>query len=563
MNRQPIRVMAPEMALKIAAGEVVERPASAVKELVDNALDAGARRIHIELREGGLKLIRVTDDGIGLRADELSLAFQSHATSKISTWDDLDSLNTLGFRGEALPSIAAVSRVELQSRIEGEDLGARITLEFGKIAYQEQAGCRTGTRVSVMDLFSNVPARRKFVRSLRAETGRVNAVVCEYALARPDVAFLLTVDDRESFSSPGTGSLADAFAGVYGASVLANMHALSGRQHDVGVDGLISAPSMSRATRSSIHLSVNGRPVANRSLVFALEEAYSGFLMTGRHPIAVAHLTVDADEVDPNIHPSKNEVRFAREREVHGALHRCAMNTLFDLRLRESETNRSESFLESGPPESVPLALEPDSPEPTTAQPSLMPELPVMRVFGQTNSAFIIAEGPTGLYMIDQHAAHERILFDRFDSASEARQPLSQPLLDPIPVDLEPDQMAALEENRSLLDGLGLVLEPFGNSACLVRAIPAAAGRESPSEMATEVLDELKGVPEPSAARERALAAMACKAAVKAGQVLTVEEMRDLVMQLERTARPNTCPHGRPTMIHVSHTQLEREFGRR
>lgn len=560
--RRPIRPLPPDLALKIAAGEVVERPASAVKELLDNAIDAGATDIRIEIREAGLKLIRVVDNGCGIPRDEVAIAFTSHATSKIADLDDLEHIGTLGFRGEALPSIAAVSHVVVQTRDESETVGTRFEIEHGQERYRGACSSPQGTRIDVSDLFSNVPARRKFVRSQRAEAGQIQRVVTQYALAQPGIRFTFAVDGRVTFSSPGTGTLTDTIAAVHGTSVLPSLWPVSMEDGGIRVDGLIGKPGLTRSNRSSVEIFVNGRPVANRSLVFALEEAYSGYLMVGRHPLAVVHLTVPPGDVDVNIHPSKHEVRFAREREVHGILHRAVSNALLELRLQarglDSEITAAPEVTESV--EQQTLLPQQGLGEETVP---LMETLPALRVFGQTNATFIVAEGPQGIYMIDQHAAHERILFDRFEEQLDGGSTVTQPLLEPASLDLTPEQMLVLDENREMLERVGFVLEPFGENACLIRAIPSLAVKSGPVEVVDEVLRELQNLPEPSAARERALAAMACKAAVKAGQTLEVREMREIVMQLERTRRPSTCPHGRPTMVHLSHTQLEREFGRR
>ncbi len=561
-GRRPIRLLPPDLALKIAAGEVVERPASAVKELLDNAIDAGATEIRIEIREAGLKLIRVADNGCGIVGDEMRLAFTSHATSKIEAMDDLEHLATLGFRGEALPSIAAVSRVEVQTRTVDETVGTGIAIEHGETVHEGPISAPIGTRIAVTDLFANVPARRKFVRSERAEAGRIARVVMQYALAQPTRRFTLSIDGRATFDSPGTGNLLDVIAAVYGATMLPMLFLVESEQAGIRISGAISKPALARSNRAGIDLFVNGRPVANRSLVFAIDEAYSGFLMGGKHPLAALHIDLPPGDVDVNVHPSKSEVRFAREREVHGVLHRAVANALLELRLQARGIEREDVDGTPGLPEvASQRTLLPE--EPVEEAESLLPPVPALRVFGQTNATFIIAEGPQGLYMIDQHAAHERILFDRLDDEMDTASLPSQPLLEPASLELTPEQMLSLEENQELLNRAGFELEPFGDGACLIRAVPALAGGHGPGEVVSEVLTELQNIPEPAAARERALAALACKAAVKAGQTLDVREMREIVMQLERTTRPSTCPHGRPTMIHLSHSQLEREFGRR
>jgi DNA mismatch repair protein MutL len=565
-ERRPIRIMPLDLALKIAAGEVVERPASAVKELLDNSIDAGASQISVEVRDAGLKMIRVTDDGEGIAAEDLALAFSSHATSKILKLDDLEHLATLGFRGEALPSIAAVARVDVQTKTKDAAHGTRFAVEYGEARESGTCAAPDGLRITVADLFGNVPARRKFVRSLRAEGGQIQSILMQYALSQPGIRFTLSIDGRVTFRSPGTGVLADAVGAVFGPEVLVDMIPVQSEERGIGVSGLCSKPAVTKANRNGLSVFVNGRTVQNRSLLFALEEAYSGFLMQGRHPVAAIHLTVPPEDVDANIHPAKSEVRFARDREVHGALYRAVASALLEMRLGTSgrdEPLATDAFdaLDSGvQPDLLPRI---DAHEAPPEPQELLPGLPALRVFGQSNSTFIIAEGPAGLYMIDQHAAHERVLYDLLDEQMSGGTVQSQSMLEPVSVSLTPEQMLALDENRQLLAGAGFALEPFGTDACLVRAIPALAGKGGPAELVYEVLNELQTAPEPDSARERALAAMACKAAVKAGATLDVQEMRELVAQLERTLRPATCPHGRPTMIHLSHTQLEREFGRR
>jgi DNA mismatch repair protein MutL len=564
-DRHHIRVMPPDLALKIAAGEVIERPASAVRELVDNAVDADATRIGVEIREGGLKLISVVDDGHGIAADDLSLAFESHATSKIDSLDDLQSLESLGFRGEALPSIAAIARVEIRTCTESDDVGSQMTCTFGDSGERTPCATPRGTRVTVHDLFGNVPARREFVRSLRAEAAQITSVVTRAALAHPAIRFSLTIDDRLGFASPGTGRLDDVVAEVFGTATLQSMIPVSSEDRGIGVSGLVSTPAISRANRSSIMLFVNGRSIANRSMIFALEEAYSGYLMHGRHPLAVVHLWIAPHEVDSNVHPAKTEVRFIRDREVHGVLHRAVATGLLENRMAERTGLHAMVPAEDRPGEPEQGSLVDIEARPAAEQ-AVVPEIrtmPVLRVFGQANSTFIIAEGPSGLYMIDQHAAHERVLFDLFDAEMESGEVTAQPLLEPASVGITPGQMTALERNADFLRTAGFELEPFGTDSCLVRAIPAMTRAATPAELVDEVLSELENMVDPRAARERALAAMACKAAVKAGATLEFSEMRELVAQLERTARPATCPHGRPTMIHLSHSQMEREFGRR
>lgn len=558
-----IRLMPESLILKIAAGEIVDRPASAVKELIDNAVDAGADTVRVDVRDGGMKSLTVTDNGWGIARDDLPLAFASHATSKVRNLEDLAHLTTLGFRGEALASIAAVSRVEIQTRAQDDNVGSTLSIEYGRIVRESAAAAPAGTRISVLDLFSNVPARKKFVRSVRAEGGQIASVVWQYALARPSVHFVLSMDGRDVFESTGTGRLLDALAAVYGTTVAEQSIPVEAEKDGLRVEALISLPQLSRPNRSAIHIAVNGRPVNSRSVPFVLDEAYSGYLMVGRHPLAVLNLALPPAEVDPNIHPSKLEVRVTRDREINSLVFHAVSGALMDARPGATESMLLPAEVDLPNVGASPLPLGIESKADDGASPDLISETPALRVFGQSNRTFIVAEGPNGIYMIDQHAAHERILFDRLDAALDAHNVPVQPLLEPLSIPVSPGQMQSLEENGPLLASIGLALEPFGTDTCLLRSVPAISAGASPSELVGEVLSELETLPRADSARERALAAMACKAAVKAGMTLDLQEMREIVMQLERTPRPSTCPHGRPTMIHLSHMQLEREFGRR
>lgn len=558
-----IRAMPEELILKIAAGEVVDRPASAVKELIDNALDAGADLVRIEVREGGLKSIIVTDNGCGISRDDLPLAFTSHATSKVQDLHDLSRLTTLGFRGEALASIAAVSRIEVQTRAHDESVGSKLSIDYGATIHTSAASSPAGTRIAILDLFSNVPVRKKFVRSLRAEGGQIATVVWQYALARPSIHFIFSMDGRVAFEAPGSGRLSDALAAVYGTRVVEQAIPVEAQKDGLSIEAMVTRPQLSRPNRSAIHVAINGRPVHSRTLPFVLDEAYSGYLMAGRHPLAAVNLVIPPDEVDPNVHPSKIEIRVTRDREMNSLVYHAVSQALMDARPAAPEPALPSVTVDVPGTGVAPLPLRVEPHEAGGAPAALVPDTSALRVFGQSNRTFIIAEGPNGIYMIDQHAAHERILFDRLDAAIDERDVAVQPLLEPLPVPLSPGQMQALEENGALLASMGLALEPFGNDSCLVRSVPAISSGASPGELVLEVLTQLETLPRSDSARERALAAMACKAAVKSGMMLDLQEMREIVMQLERTPRPATCPHGRPTMIHLSHMQMEREFGRR
>jgi DNA mismatch repair protein MutL len=571
MSGERIREMEPDLVAQIKAGEVIERPASVAKELLENALDAGAGRIRVEIAEGGIQLIRVVDDGEGIGADQIALAFQEHTSSKLHTAGALGRIQTLGFRGEALHAIASVARVEAISGGRGSSVAAAIAFDHGRLVESGPAAPAGGTRMSVLDIFSRVPARRKHLRSARSEAMAVQQVVAQYAVGHSAVAITLVSDGRTVFASPGSGRIRDALGAVYGADLAARVLdvSLSG---DISIDGLISPPDLNRSNRTAVLIFVNGRPIRSAALSFAIEDAYSGQLMVGRHPIAALCIRLDPADLDPNVHPTKLEVRFWNDRQVFAAVRSAVLQSLNDkdavpvpgVELQGfCEESSNGSFALSSPqderpriPEQVSFEVRP----PERARPSLGEVLPVLRVFGQSAQTFIVAEGPAGLYMIDQHAAHERVLFDELARPGER---IVQPLLDPLQLELTSDQWDAFETHQSDLRTLGFDIEAFGDRACMVRTVPVVGQRSVPPEVLADVLDAIHAGGSAADVMHRMLEIVACKAAVKAGQVLSLTEMRELVSRLERTEHPRTCPHGRPTTVHISTERLEREFGRR
>ena len=567
-----IRAMEPDLVAQIKAGEVIERPASVVKELLENALDAGARRIRIEIGEGGTRIIRVVDDGNGIPPGELALAFGEHTTSKLQSTDDLDHVTTLGFRGEALYAISNVARVEAVSGTRDAPEAASVTFDHGVLVDSEPAAPGGGTRMAVFDLFAKVPARRKHLKTPRSESAAVHQIVAQYVVAHPGVSITLVTDGRMTLSSPGTGSMAEAFGSIYGADLVDKMIPV---EYSDGIElrGLISPPSVTRPNRTGILIFVNGRPVRSAALTFAIEDAYSGLLMVGRHPLAAVSISLPPEEVDPNVHPTKLEVRFMADRHVFAAARALTTRGLAaEHRIVEAAAEVMESFpaenqtmLTIPEPERRPYpeGITFESPaEPHQAPPvSFRDSLPSLRVFGQAARTFIVAEGPTGLYMIDQHAAHERILFDTLTENRDGV--LRQPLLEPARVELSPEGWALLEAHPEQVAALGFEVEPFGDRWCLVRTVPIAAGRTVEPEVLVEVVEALCQARAAEDVVHRALTVVACHAAVRAGQALSMSEMRELVSALERTPNPRTCPHGRPTTIHLSTERLEKEFGRR
>ena len=589
-----IRILPAEVAAKIAAGEVVERPASVVKELIENAIDAGATEIRIEVHQGGRRLVRVADNGCGIPAAEVELAFARHSTSKLTDVDDLAHIVTLGFRGEALASIAAVSHLTVLTRVADEPVGSYLRLEGGSLISREGRGCPVGTVVTVENLFYNVPARLKFLRSEATERRHVDRLITRYAMAYPALRFSVTHNGRLTFQSTGSGQLYDVLIKVYGLDVAKQMLPIHGPPasgadsetappgtpgQEPRVSGYVSAPTMNRANRDHITFFINGRWVRDRMLAYAVEQAYHTLLPVGRHPLAVLRVDLDPAEVDVNVHPTKSEVKFLHRDRVFAAVQKAVRRTLVDqspipeMKSRPgqwaaADWERRQTLTAVGR-ERLPTQLALDA-QRTGEFPPLMPapqagdKLPPLRVLGQVARTYIIAEGPAGLYLIDQHAAHERILYEQFMAQQE--QVASQALLEPMALELAPAQAAIMEEQLPVLTRLGFTIEPFGGSTYLVRAVPAVLVGADLRQALIGIVDELAEGRMPPLAREcekRVIASVCKQAAVKAGQVLSDEELRELVRQLEATAMPRTCPHGRPTMIHLSQAQLEREFGRR
>jgi DNA mismatch repair protein MutL len=699
----PIRQLEPDVAAKIAAGEVVERPASVVKELIENSIDAGATQIRVDLMNGGLQLIRVTDNGTGIPSDELQLALSRHATSKVARIDDLEHIRSLGFRGEALASIAAVAEVTFLSHHRGAAQGAQVSATNGQISEVTTAASPDGSTVTVRNLFSAVPARLKFLKSRHTEVSHSHHLLEQYALAYPEIRFSVFSDGRQIFSTPGDGQLPSVLLEIYGLQIVEQMvpiSSLDGKDEDAErpvVSGFTSLPTCYKSTRQHMSFFVNRRWVLSRMLSYAVEEAYHSLLMAGRHPLAVINITLDPTQIDVNVHPAKTEIRFLRERRVYAAVQRAVRQAILqeahmpgwgnDSAAIQSEIHRASTSKERLPSESIELDLDieeedvgtqfnvsSNGDEPTTyprdnpwvtvteeetgtkppllsrlwqshvhgndeqthdtldtvsanrtptdmapasrtyasrtpargvptfqdvdsldkdvvdmpsppetvplagtmgaasnipnesTMPAKLSRLPRLRVVGQLSQSYIVTEGPDGMYLIDQHAAHERILLEKMVAALQTRTPLSQLLLTPIKLALAPDELEAIEERLQQLEQIGFTLEILEDNSLQIRAVPNVLVKEMNARSLHDLLIELTVTEQPGHSEtweEHALANVACKAAIKANYFLTVSEMREMIEQLERTNAPYSCCHGRPTMVHFSLSALEREFGRR
>jgi len=573
-----IHLLPPEVASQIAAGEVVERPASVVKELLENALDAGASHIRIAVEQAGRRLVEVADDGHGILESELSLAVERHATSKLVNAEDLFRIVTLGFRGEALASIGSVARMTITSRTSHADHAARLRIEGGATGKLEKVGAPAGTVVRVEDLFYNVPARLKFMKSDLTERRQIDTLVTRYALAYPNVRFHLSQDGRNSLQTSGNGDRREVLAALYGVEVARQMLEVLADDGDIRLRGFISPTSLTRSNRREITFYVNGRPVLDGSLSAALLQAYRTLLMVGRYPMASLFLELPAEAVDVNVHPTKAEVRFRNPDQIFASVQRGVRRALLAHTPVPGLENRNN--WQTGAPSGrtfeftwqPPSANTEDKTSFTTASEesfapaSRLPGTPttLLRLVGQIAAAYLVAEGPDGLYLIDQHAAHERVLFEKW-LAQRATSIPGQALLQPTTLELPPASARLLSEQLPTLARLGFQVEAFGPATFLVRSIPVLLSGLDPGAALRVLVEDFEEDETPLQAEvEARLIARICKrAAVKAGRVLSSDEQRALLNDLEACQSPRTCPHGRPTMIHLSVDLLERQFGRR
>lgn len=596
-----IRILPDELKNQIAAGEVIERPSSVVKELVENALDAGATRITVEIVGGGIELVRVLDDGHGVAPEEIPLAFARHATSKLGSAEDLWRLCTLGFRGEALPSIAAVARVKFFSRAKDAATGRRVTLEDGRLIDDEEAGGPVGTEVLVEGLFANTPARLKYLRNKAAEAGRVTELMTALALARPEVAFRYIRDGREILATPGQKDPLGAIQAVFGLEVAGELLFATGSGPGIVVEGYVSRPGLWRANRWQEVFALNGRVVENRVLPAAVERAYGQLLPAKRFPVAVIYLRLEPSLVDVNVHPAKKEVRFAREDDVFRAIHQAVEGALtgkgiasrtaapypaypmaatmpgkpvVQARLDQLDQLGQSVFAAEEARAYHPDGLRPAGPSPrpgdaTQAGRGVLGWLgsAPLRFVGQVMRTYLVFVADDKLVLVDQHAAHERIIYEALKKKSAPL--LAQELLSPDAVELSPPEWDTYCRVADALRDMGFTLEEFGGRSLLLRAVPVMLGRVRGGSDLREIIAELaacgaryeRGLGD--AGREEALIRIACKkGAVKAGEELRPEEAEALFSELIHCETPLACPHGRPTAIVLDGRWLGRAFGR-
>jgi len=555
---QRIAILSAAVADGIAAGEVVDRPAAVVKELAENAIDAGAARIDVRVEAAGQGLIEVVDDGHGIRPVDLPVAFARHATSKLRALDDLRSIRTLGFRGEALASIAAVAEVEAVSRSRDGGGGFRVRIHGGELLTAEPAGCSAGTRLTVERLFFNTPARLKFLKQPATENAVISRLVGELALGNPTIAFSLEVDGRRVIETPGIGDLRATFAAVYDSETATAMLSVD----ESSVRGLISPPALHRGTRDHVVVLVNGRRIQHRNLVFAIEQAYRGLREPDRFPLAVLNVLVDPAEVDVNVHPTKREVRFRNEGAVFAALERACYRALRQSPLYELQASAGGPLLELRETAIVSSAPVTSHPPPQGEKGLDGPRLPPLTYVGQLLNGYLVAEAPDAVVLIDQHAAHERVLFDRILQRLEGGEPASQLLLIPHDLDLTPAQLAAFQQQASWLQVLGFEGELFGPHTIRLRAAPSDMPEGRVQRVLDLILTDLAGDRTPDRRLRETAALIACHSAVRFGDAMSPEAARQLLSSLALTAEPISCPHGRPTTLILPDDQLRRLFKR-
>lgn len=617
-----IRQLPPSVVNKIAAGEVIERPASVVKELMENSVDAGATRIDVAVEQGGLELVRVSDDGRGIAADELSLAVASHATSKILDADDLFRVHTLGFRGEALASIAEVSRMTLRSRPGDETAGAELEIAGGHAAPIAPCGCPRGTTIEIRQLFYNTPVRRKFLRSTQTEMGHVGEAFTRVALAYPKIHCTLKHNGRSVYDLPATGDWRDRIAAFFGHDLAADLIPVSSQDEAVLLAGYVASPSHSRSNPRLQYLFLNGRAIRDRALGHALSEAYRGLLLTGRYPIAFLRIDMPAEMVDVNVHPTKLEVRFQESGKLYGqllgTLRTKFLSTDLTARLQPVDQHEAAAAVDpqqaeamrrelvdwakgqlpafesenGGPPAPqsqasfeaawqqprAPLELStlerhwkpvgPSHVSPSAASDELQhrvdpPARPVNAL--QLHNRYLITESDDGMVVIDQHALHERILYEFLREKVLAGALESQALLVPEPVDLSPAEAAAVLDARAVLAQLGVTVEPFGGDTVLVSSYPAMLANMRPADVLRDLVDQLMSggkQPERRDLLDSLLHMISCKAAIKAGDRLSPGEIAALLEQRHLAQDTHHCPHGRPTALYFSREELDRQFKR-
>lgn len=602
-----INILDSETSNKIAAGEVVERPCSVVKELIENSVDAGAANIVVEIEEGGRKSIKVTDDGSGIHPEDINKAFLPHATSKILSIDDIYHVNTMGFRGEALASIGAIAKVKLNSKTVEFSAGREISISGGTIGYIKESACNTGTSITVEDIFFNVPARLKFLKSSQSESAAITDIVHRLAMANPGVSIKYLNSSRQVLSTFGTGKLIDTVRSIYGKNICENLISFEKHSDMASVYGFIGNSEICRGSRNNQSIFVNNRYIKSKLITAAAENAFKSFITINKFPFFVIFLDIYPEYVDVNVHPTKSEVKFNNDREVfkitfdsiHEALKDYTkksfsfseqLDNFSDENLHYETENVKQLVFNEEPKnnynEYKNISIENLQPKENIRLPidlknetidykndeivnnnyheDKTPKLPDIHIIGTLFNTYILAEAPEGLYIIDQHAAHEKVLFEKLKQDMLKERVVSQLLISPIVIELSADDFACFIDNSSVFKTAGFAVDVFGANTVNIREVPLLLGKPDIMPLFTSILDNLKnlGSGTPLEVKYDALSKMACKSAVKAHNVLSVDEMKALIDQLKYLEEPFNCPHGRPTIIKVTLTELEKKFKR-
>jgi len=592
---QKINVLDQRVANLIAAGEVVERPASVVKELVENAVDAGARSITVEIKNGGITYIRVSDDGSGMSPEDAALAFKRHATSKISTDKDLNNIRTLGFRGEALASIAAVSQVELFTKTRDYDEGTYISIQAGKITEQKGIGCPEGTTLIVRNLFFNTPARMKFLKKDSTEAGYIADIIDKMVLGHPEISFRFINNGKEVVFTPGDNQLLNCIYSLYGKDYAKAMLPVAHEAQAVKVTGFVGKPDIARANRSLQSCFINGRYIKSKILSIAVEEAYRNQLMVNRYPVVVLHLHINPSLVDVNVHPTKMEVKFSDEQQVYQAVYWAVKNALyakpnipeitlskkniFEYKpaqdgahyIQESEQQAMDIFAAAPNQTSkegtnvIESKVSMDSYSTSSTQSTdVQAEIQNYKIIGQLFNTYIVVEKKEEMLLIDQHAAHERLEYEKLLYRYKNKQIHSQVLLVPVVSQLSNVEMGIVKENLDFIKNLGFEVEEFGNNSIIIRQTPISVEEPELKNLFIEILESIQHSKTESITEKeyQALYTIACKSAVKANKNMHMKEMEQLVSDLLKLENINTCPHGRPIVISMSKYYIEKQFKR-
>ena len=577
-----IKLLPLEISARIAAGEVIERPVSVVKELVENSLDAHATKIKITLANGGMDLIEISDNGIGIPNEEAKLVFERFATSKIQHINDLDHISSLGFRGEAIFSIAAISRIELITKTQKSDIGTSIVVQGGEFLSQSPIAANTGTIFKVIGLFNNFPARRKFLRSPLAESRRILSLIKKYSMIRPDVSFEYHQLNSKSFATSGSGDIRDVMMEIYGRDIANDMfilHKLEFEEIYPGtyVEVIVSNPTQNKSNRSHINLFVNGRLIQSKTLSYSFEQAYHGFIAERRFPFGIVNISIPFDDVDVNVHPTKTEVLFHKENLIFSLIQKSIRNILLekmpvlDVTFDNNDSYRTDNENGIQSVASVnnnifgtPTLNLTDRIGASNSDSSYTPKdvLPLLRVIGQISKTYIVCEGPEALYVIDQHAAHERVVFENVINRYTDNDPDVQTLLEPIVVDFDDIQMEIIEKNEKIFSVLGMDIEPFGDNSYIIRSVPHVLSTQNPIFAFKNMISVLEEGKHFETWEEKAAYSIACHGAIRAGKTLSLIEMETLIKQLENCEQPNNCPHGRPTLFSIDNNNLAKRFRR-